>query len=333
MQLGLRDMVVNYCLNYGKPSIIPPRMLSIPSSTVRFEERIRAFWITEVLDSTSTLGAAWNVHIPGPEMNVWTPCGDDMWTLPEGLINMLPFGTADAPGSFSMYVRLVSNELWHVHSFLQQPRDLTILEVRLQQQLDCKSVDERLLRWQFEFDNLEKANSSLINSPDAGRDSTVPSANVILIHCTFDAAIIALYQRSTIPSGLDDSSTSFSSHASSRCLQACNHMVSTLRRVADEDIQCMSPQLVACVFVAARFYIINARAVHEDIPPKVDLLKYVLKACGQKWNLARRLGKALNAATMAMDSTLDASLPEEFYDAQYAWPDIDKALEDWAQRS
>lgn len=330
MQLGLRDMVMNYCINYGKPSIIPPRMLSIPSRTIDFEERVRAFWITEILDSTSTLGVAWNFHILRPEANVWTPCGDDLWVLPEGLIGMLPFGNAESPGSFSLYVRLVSNELWHVHNFLQQSSDMSVPEVCAQRLAQCQIIDLRLMKWQSEFEDAAPASSPSIN-PSVG-DSLPLSANVVLTYCTIDSAIIVLYQRLVVLPGDIEGTTEISYQASSRCLQACNHLVSILRAVDDEDLQCMSPQLVACVFVTARFYIMYARAMQTDIAPKCDLLKYVLKACGQRWPLARRLGKVLEAGTMGQDSTVyKVPLPEQFYDLQYSWPDIDDALKVWTE--
>jgi hypothetical protein len=332
MQLGLRDMVVNYCINYGKPSIIPPRMLSMPSGIIGYEERVRAFWITEILDSTSTLGVAWNFHILRPEMNVWTPCGDDMWILPEGLISMLPFGTSEAPGSFSLYVILVSNELWHVHNFLQQSSDMTIPEVCAQRQADCQAVDQRLLKWQSEFEDIASASSPAI-SPSV-RDSNSLNANVILTYCTIDTAIIALYQRLVILPGPIEGTTEIWYQASSRCLQACNHLVSTLRAIDDEDLESMSPQLIACVFVAARFFIMHAKAMHADIPPKVDLLKYVLKVCGQRWPLARRLGKVLSAGMVGQESAAyKIALPDPFYDLQYSWPDIDDALKNWAEKA
>jgi hypothetical protein len=330
MQLGLRDMVVNYCINYGKPSIIPPRMLSMPSTVIGYEERIRAFWITEILDSTSTLGAAWNFSVPRPEINVWTPCGDDMWVLPEGLISMLPFGTSDTPGSFSLYVRLVSNELWDVHYFLQQSCDMSIPKVCAQRQADCQVVDQRFLKWQSEFENVAQASSPSI-SP-AGGDSSLLSSNVILTYCTLDTAIIALYQRMVILPGPVEGTTEVWYQASSRCLQACNHLVSTLRIVEDEDLERMSPQLVACIFVAARFYIMHAKATNTDIHPKLDLLKYAMKACSKRWPLAGRLGKVLSAATSGQESaTSKVPLPEPFYDLQYSWPDIDDALQAWVE--
>jgi hypothetical protein len=325
-------MVMNYCINYGKPSIIPPRMLGIPSSIIDFEERVRAFWITEILDSTSTLGVAWNFHILRPEANVWTPCDDDLWILPEGLISMLPFGSSESPGSFSLYVRLVSTELWHVHNFLQQSSDMTVPEVCAQRLAECQTIDLRLLKWQSQFESVVPA-SSPSTSASVG-DSHPLSANIVLTYCTIDTAVIVMYQRLVILPDGSEGNTEVSYQASSRCLQACNHLVSILRTVDDEELQCMSPQLIACVFVAARFYIMHARAMHTDIPPKLDLLKYALKACGQRWPLARRLGKVLSAGTMGQESTAyKVSLPEPFYDLQYSWPDIDYALQDWAERA
>jgi hypothetical protein len=51
-QLGLRDMVANHCDNFNKLSTIPPRMLQIPTTLIEQEENIRAYWMTELLDSS-----------------------------------------------------------------------------------------------------------------------------------------------------------------------------------------------------------------------------------------------------------------------------------------
>jgi hypothetical protein len=324
--------VVNYCINYGKPSTIPPRMLSIPSTVVGYEERIRAFWVAELLDSTSTLGVAWNFHVPHPEINGCIPCDEDVWTMPEGLINMFPFGNTDTPSAFSLYVRLVSNELWHVHNFLQQSCDMTLPEVRAQRQAACQEVDGRLLRWQLEFDSVAAASSPPVVSVIGNRDAGLQIPNVILTYCTLDCAVIVLYQRMILIPGSAEHAAEIWYHASARCMQSCNHMVSVLRSLADEHLDCINPQLIPCVFVAARFYIMHAKAFHGDIPAKLDLLAYVLKACGQRWPLARRLGKALTVASMAQDTVVSkTSFPDQFFDLQYSWPDIDDALRKWAQ--
>ena len=57
-QLGLRDLVANYGQNYNQPSILAPRMLPLPQTMIDREERIRAYWMIESLDASSTLGAA-----------------------------------------------------------------------------------------------------------------------------------------------------------------------------------------------------------------------------------------------------------------------------------
>ena len=57
MHLGLGDIVFRQGMNFNQASKVPPRVLPLPSTYIDREERIRAYWMAEVLDSISTLGA------------------------------------------------------------------------------------------------------------------------------------------------------------------------------------------------------------------------------------------------------------------------------------
>ena len=111
MQLGLRDLVVNQCSNFNCTSMLPPRMLPLPNTLIDQEEKTRAYWMTEILDGSSTMGVAWNVSLTRPpppilpsvstttstnstsspyEQNMpWLAFGNELWTtMPEFYISV-----------------------------------------------------------------------------------------------------------------------------------------------------------------------------------------------------------------------------------------------------
>ena len=56
MHLGLADIVFRQGMNFNQPSTVPPRVLPIPNTFIDREERVRAYWMSEALDSISMLG-------------------------------------------------------------------------------------------------------------------------------------------------------------------------------------------------------------------------------------------------------------------------------------
>lgn len=112
MQLGLRDLVAYQCKNYNKSSVSAPRMLPLPSTLVDREEKIRAFWMIELLDSSSTIGASWNLGLSRPEGAGLLPCDDAIWTLPEFEVPLC----SDMSSTFALTVSLVTKGLWYVHN-------------------------------------------------------------------------------------------------------------------------------------------------------------------------------------------------------------------------
>jgi hypothetical protein len=91
-QLGLRDLVANKYDNFNKLSTLPPRMIPVPTSLIEQEEKIRAYWMTEVLDSMSSLGAGWNLSLSRPENEAFLPCNETVWAFvcryPEHFISL-----------------------------------------------------------------------------------------------------------------------------------------------------------------------------------------------------------------------------------------------------
>ncbi|TVY54699.1 hypothetical protein LCER1_G002835 [Lachnellula cervina] len=317
IQLGLRDLVANKFDNFNKLSTLPPRMIPVPTSLIEQEEKIRAYWMTEVLDSMSSLGAGWNLSLSLPESELWFPCNEAVWAFPEKTTSLSSFDDSEVSSAFSVYLNLVTHQLYQVHLFLQQSYDATSAVDRARWQSQCITVDEALDKWR----------NSNLETTYLGHDSTV-----VLSAVTFNAAIIALYQRLALPpKGLAEVHGPWY-HAIQRCLNACDEMSTVIRAINDADLENMSPHMIFCIFVAARFYLVHAKVLSVEIPRSLDLLIYGLKTCGQRWYFARRLEQVLHTAIAEKQvPVVMSALPQQFYDLQYSSLDIDHALSIWAE--
>ncbi|KAF2476286.1 uncharacterized protein BDR25DRAFT_210022 [Lindgomyces ingoldianus] len=226
--------------------------------------------------------------------------------------------------AYSLYVMLVTNELWHVHRFLQQSFDTQSATERVRWQNECKVVDDRLILWRAKF-----ATASGRMSTENGNSY---DPNITLTQCTLDLAVISLYQRLALPpAGLEQAQGPWY-HAIQRCLDACDSITTNLRGMKDINLENISPFIISCIFVASRFFLVHAKLLNVEIPRNLDLLVYSLKTCGLRWSLARRLEKVIRTATAdhKLPSSM-SSLPVQFYDLQYSYLDIDEALRVWAE--
>jgi len=187
--LGLRDLVANKGDNFNEPSTIPPRMIPKPASLIEREERIRAYWITEALDSASTIGAAWNLGVLKPENVERLPCRDDIWTSPES-IDVSSLENAEYSATFSLYVGLVCNEIYYVHHFLQTSFDLTMESERERWRTEAMTVEDKLQNWK-----MQQWKQDFLTSPGATRKIPYIAISVV-VACTFqmygELALIAM---------------------------------------------------------------------------------------------------------------------------------------------
>jgi hypothetical protein len=126
-------------------------------------------------------------------------------------------------------------------------------------------------------------------------------------------------------------------------------MSTVIRAINDADLENMSPHMIFCIFVAARFYLgsflfcftlinltnnilVHAKVLCVEIPRSLELLIYGLKTCGQRWYFARRLEQVLHTAIAEKQvPVVMSALPQQFYDLQYSSLDIDHALSVWAE--
>lgn len=118
-------------------------MIPIPSNIVEREERIRAYWMIECLDASSTLGSAWNISLLTSFPTEILPCSDETWSCeqPE------QFATEEKLSSFALYMSLVTKELNRVHTAMQEPYDFTALAEQKRWLANCNAVYEELCSW------------------------------------------------------------------------------------------------------------------------------------------------------------------------------------------
>jgi hypothetical protein len=126
-------------------------MISMPDTIVDQEELIRAYWGTEILDSSSTIGAAWNITVLQPSNTSSFPCSDDLFSLPETLLQLFSFTEFETSSNFNHYLRL-HHELFKVHALLQEPLHLTSEEDLIQHEARCTAIHEDLITWRERCD-------------------------------------------------------------------------------------------------------------------------------------------------------------------------------------
>lgn len=183
LHLGLRDFVVNQGSNFSSASMIPPRLLPLPNTIIDKEERVRAYWMTEILDNISTLGSGWNTSISPPEVTATLPCSDSIWAFPEHIINIWSMGEFHFSSAFSLCIILSASELWHVHRFLQSSFNLRISEQWHRFRSESQQIDERLTTWRGQF---VAAVYRLINAEHAQEERAEMDPNIVLTNCILD---------------------------------------------------------------------------------------------------------------------------------------------------
>ena len=122
-------------------------MLNFPRTVIEQEERIRSFWITQVLDSVSTLGTGWNLSISSLEHHALLPCNETVWAYPELAVDILSPLNLENSSLFSLYVSLVMGKLVKVHAFLRRRFNYHSITDWTQHQGQCTMLDDELSEW------------------------------------------------------------------------------------------------------------------------------------------------------------------------------------------
>ncbi|KAJ5168412.1 uncharacterized protein N7482_004006 [Penicillium canariense] len=237
-QLGYGTLVKKHADHINSSASVPPRLHPLSTTIIDREERIRAYWMSEMLDSMSTVGVDWDTGASLPMSNGILPCSDSLWAFPEHIINIWSFGQFRYSSAFS----------W---------------------QTEAQKIDERLTAWREEF---VAAVYRLINAEYAEEERAEMDPNIVLTNCVLDIAVVLLFQRmSTIPREIDPSTEPWQ-YATNRCIYACDNMVFKVGQMTDEELSVSNPHLVFCFFTVARFYIVYAKTVNADVPAGLELV-------------------------------------------------------------
>jgi hypothetical protein len=176
-QLGLRDLVVYYGQNYNQASLVAPRMLPLPENMIEREERIRAYWMIECLDASSTLGAAWNIGLFPSFSTETLPCPDGIWESTDP-------AAQDSDGSetfsFSSLISLMTKELNRVHNAMQEPYDFSLEVEHTRWLRNCNEVYDELCKWRSSSLETPFAVSSFDTEGNIKFDVSIVTANIAL---------------------------------------------------------------------------------------------------------------------------------------------------------
>jgi Fungal specific transcription factor domain len=288
------------------------------------DEGSRMSWLTAAMESTSTLGASWDVELA----KVGQP------------INKLPsmMHTDTIPASLIENMNLTVIGLRPVHDFHRNQRSIPSNESTLDQLNICERLYQNISLYR-QHSHSDGSISSYAFAPDG---SIAFDPNKVLTNIISNTAIIALYQPYTIPPPNHSTASTpqppqSQSHtqtlhqaATTRCLDAAYEMSKIISTIADADIEFICPFLGSFIFTAARFSLVYSRVNPNNSPnntsaastprlnthnhsnsvvgpstttftpgkrsPGFDLLMHALNMCGRRWPLARRLDIVLRAA-------------------------------------
>ena len=124
-------------------------MLPLPTTFIEREERIRSYWMSECLDAGSTLGSAWNIGLLTSFPSEILPCSDEVWESENPETSIIT--EKEQLSSFSMYVSLVTKELYRVHTIMQEPYDFTTSGEHERWLSNCNDIYDELKNWREAF--------------------------------------------------------------------------------------------------------------------------------------------------------------------------------------
>jgi hypothetical protein len=297
--------------------------------TVQQEEKLRAYWMTELLDSISSVGASYEPQLLSPPLDPIMPCSDLVWGFDEETISEYLQRPSHHPSAFSLCIILAVNELSKVHTFLQQPVIMQDFEQRDNWQSEAQRIGEKLGMWRDEF---VAAVFRLINAEYGQIRSGEMDPYIVLTNCVLNSAIITLFQRRTpCPEGIEQDIDPWA-FASSRCVYACENTTFKVRQMHEDELLTCHPHLVFSIFVAARFYLVHSKALDANVPTNLHSLAFALHTCSEQWPFARTCESAIRIAIAEYRTPVaDCKVPPQFYDLKSSTLEIIDALQSWAE--
>ena len=307
------------------------RLPTLTNCIVAHEEHIRAYWMIEMLNSISVIGAKYEISLMKMPGNPLLPCSDSFWTSAETILaedHIRPYGYCSA---FSLCIILAVNELSHVHSFLCKPVDMQEFEARDAWQSEAQRIDERLTAWRDEF---VAAAFRLFNAEYTHHERPEMEAYIVLTNCVLNTAVITLLQqRSPCPAGIQQTVEPWA-FANNRCIYACENTAFKVRQMDEDELLACHPHLILSIFVAARFYVVHSKAVDANVPTNLHSLAFALHTCGQRWPLAHLLEDVIRVAVAEYRTPITLSkVPKDFYDLRLTTFEIMETLLAWIRGS
>lgn len=305
------------------------RLFDFTNTTVSCEEGIRAYWMSQMLEGISTLGARYDLCLSSTPGDPVLPCSDSFWDSPDSSPSehqMRPYQYCSA---FSLCVILAAAELSIVGRFLRQAVTMEMFEERDAWQAEAQRIDERLTAWRDEF---VAAVFRLINAEYANRERPEMDSYVVLTNCVLNTAVITLLQqRATCPEGVETTVEPWA-YANSRCVYAAENTAFKVQQMDEDELLVCHPHLIFSIFVAARFYIVHFKALDANVPTNLHRLAFALHTCGKRWPLARSYEKILRIAVGEYRTPVAMSrIPKVFYDLRQATFEIVDSLLEWVR--
>jgi hypothetical protein len=150
------------------------------------EERIRAFWMIEMLDSIFAIGSASNYSAPAVPLAANFPCSDTAWDLQDPFREDVSFHTLRYSSGFSMCISLCTSELGAVHRFQETVRESCDIPGGLDWQSTAQRLDERLTIWREEF---VAAVFRLINAEFSQNARAEMEPFIVLTNCVLNMSV------------------------------------------------------------------------------------------------------------------------------------------------
>ena len=305
------------------------RLATFTNTVVEDEEKIRAYWMIETLDSISTVGMRYNIGNSPLARPPLLPCSDSFWAHPEPVLideSIRPYNYCSA---FSLCVILATSELSHVHDFLQREVAMERFEERDAWQIEAQRIDERLTAWRDEF---VAAVFRLINAEYTRYERGEMDAYVVLTNCVLNTAVITLLQqRVASPEGIEQLAEPWA-FASNRCVYASENTAFKVRQMDEDELSICHPHLIFSMFVAARFYIVHSKALDANVPTNLHSLAFALHVCGKRWPLARVFELIIRVAVAEYRTPVAQSkVPKEFYNLRLTTFEVSDLLVAWAE--
>lgn len=147
-QLGLATVAG---ITRAQPSQLLSEVTKATNPAIDREERIRTFWMIEMLDSILCLGSAGPFSSLPVPLATNLPCSDTAWALQDPFGEEVPVHNLRYSSGFSMCISLCTIELGAVHHFQQTVRETSNMAGGLEWQSAAQRLDERLTIWREEF--------------------------------------------------------------------------------------------------------------------------------------------------------------------------------------